>query len=456
MAHTPTFNHLPEELLTAIIENLWTEDRQCVSETLFGGIRLLATSEHLEHLAQVDINRISPFVDTVTFAVPFSSWSLTFEKFREVIVSQAIQKYQDVHRPPNPKFKSSNNHKHFIEQHWNGEFPLSDDKIRAGFEDYQDQAQAMKYFLLDERLREAWAGALRALRDVHKFCFTTVDCEKTGSSHLPVQPDCIVRPHRHDMFLSHKRDVCRRAAAPVGDALFAAGVACLAKANVTIHKFNVVCEMTGQFGWQALPGWGELDLSQLPSFTFQPKVQMMPYSRNYPGDQLETADRAADAVAAVLRKSKDSLEHFKYQNSCNMAWPGNEVIHLPKLRTLSLGDGCIRAHNLATWMAHMPSLEVFKLKRTGLLYRPNRDWLFVLDAIRNHPRGLNINFWHTIENDCLETVCLRYRTDKVEDWLALPEEERTNGYVHSDPDWPLYLSGKIEYNNFMQDWLRDH
>ncbi|KAI9720469.1 MAG: hypothetical protein M1812_002975 [Candelaria pacifica] len=478
MTSTSKFFELPEELLTAVTKELMTENNHCVTDlkalrlgsprfayldivqkSLFGGIQFLATSEHLEHLVHADLCRIAPFVRTVTFAAPFSSWSLTFEEFREVIISQAIQKYKDIHRPPAPKYDSWNNDEYFIEHTWMGESPLSTDEVRAGYKQYQENARATQLFMRGAKLREMWTGALRALPHVHNFRFTTAECENPGSWHLPVRPDCVVRPHRLDMVTYTLKEVSRRAAAPVGDALFAAAIASLSKANVEIHTFDVVCRMTGQFGWETLPGWDELDLSQLPTFTFQTKVEIRTgLSMEYPEHQLEVTARAADAIAAVSKKSKDRLEYLKIENSVlgPMRWPGYEIIPLSRLRVLALGNICIRARQLAAWMAQMPLLEVFKLRGTMLHDLPNDDWLFVFDAIRNHPQALEIDFWHTIENECFETVCVKYRTDKVEDWLALPEEEKSYDYVHSDPDWPLYLSGKIGYNAFMQDWFRDH
>ena len=425
-----------------------------IGKTLFSGIQLVATPERLDHLAQTDISQIAPFVKTVTFVAPLECWTLTFEGFREIVLAQAIQKHASENQIWNGGSSyayEDDGHQQFIEQHWGGKYPLSDDQIRVGFEKYRVDALAAKNALLRDELKAAWTSTLRALPNVHSVRFLSVDYDESGGSHLPVQPDCIVRPHHHDQ--THKDETCRRVAAPVGDALFAAGIACLTDANVKVQSLDIACAMTGQFEWDTLPGWGELNLSQMQRFTFQPKVQSLGEDLDVlPRNESVVAESAADAVAAVLNKCADTLEEFRYDNSCPMQWPGEQVIRLPKLKNLILDSGDIRPRHLKAWMSHMHSLGHFQLDGSSLCEHSFYGWRDVFDAIRDHPKMLRVHFDQIIANDCAE-ITLYYQTDGFQEFLD--QQENEDPWADIDRSLPLYLSGKIEYNASLKEWLQD-
>lgn len=272
---------------------------------------------------------------------------MSFDDFREVILAQAIEKHVSDHGIWNEydsKGLENDGHRKFIEQHWNGKSPLSDEQIRIGFERYHNDALAAKDLLVGQGVKAAWTSALRALRNVHSVRFISVEHDESDGSHLPVQPDCIVRPHRHDA--NHSNERCRSIAAPVGDALLSAGIVCLAEANVKAQELDVACAMTGQFGWETQSGWGKLDLSQMQTSDFHPEVEPTDEDLDTSEGKPALAQRAADAVATVLKKSQASLEMFTYGDTCPMQWPGDEVIPLPELRVLSLQGGGSRPRNL--------------------------------------------------------------------------------------------------------------
>lgn len=117
----------------------------------------------------------------------------------------------------------------------------------------------------------AWTKTLGALPSGLRLRFVSSQHDESRSTHLLIWLDCIVRPHRHDG--RHQKEICERASAPIGDALFAAAIVCLAEARVKVRELNVMCTMTGQFQWEAPPGWGTCDLSRMQSFIFQPEIQ---------------------------------------------------------------------------------------------------------------------------------------------------------------------------------------
>ena len=299
-------------------------------KVLFARIQLVATTEHLEHLERASISRIAPFLNTVTFLAPPNSWILMYDDFKEVVVAQAVQKYARDHLRKHHSYLIDGPQK-FIEKHWSGKLPLSDEQRRRGFEKYRDDALVAKDLLQGEYLRVAWTKTLRALPCGLRLRFVSSKYNESSSTHLPVRPDCVVRAHQHDG--THREETCERARAPIGDALFAAAIVCLAETGVKVRELNVMCAMTGHFQWEALPGWGTCDFSRIQSFKFQPVVQEIPGNPSQFG-QIETliTKSAADATAAVPKKCNDSLEEFHYDWSCPMRWPGHEVISLPKLK----------------------------------------------------------------------------------------------------------------------------
>lgn len=426
-----------------------------IYKILFRKIDLVASSEHLEHVAKTDFSRIAPFLKTVTFVAPTNTWALTLEGFREVILAQAIQRYADDHDiwgGMNSNAHEPDGHQEFIEQHWNGKgkTPLSKDQIRAGFEQYRGQAQAAKDLLCGEEFRATWTSVLQTLANVHSVCFATPKYEQSRGSHVVKYGDYIVRSPPHNR--THPDESCRRVIAPVGDALFAAGIACLAEADVRVRDMKVSCAMTGEVGWETLAGWEDLDLSQMWRFEFHPKVQSFRDDLEITEGENATAAWAATAVATVLKKCGNELEEFSYDRSCNIQWPGNEIIGLPKLKYLSLDKGSIHPSNLRAWMAKMPSLEDLRLHNTRLCEDFYHGWRYIFDAVRDHPRGMKVWFDHIVTHDAL-TICLDYHMDDFQ--RVQKQKKNKDPFEDIDRSLSLYLSGKIDYNKSLEVWLQD-
>lgn len=243
---------------------------------LFRRINLVASSKHLELAAKTNFSRIVPFVKTVTFVAPTDTWAVALEGFREVTLAQAIQRYAneyDVREGMASNIQELDGYQKVIEQHWNGKrnTPLSKDQIRAGFEHYRGQALAAEDLLGSEQLRTTWIDVLQTLADVHNVCFATPEHDTSGASNVLTYPHFAGNPYSYNG--TNSEDSCSTVIAPVGDALVAAGVACLAEANVEIHELEVACAMTGNIGWETLAGWKDLNLSQMWKFEIRPQVQ---------------------------------------------------------------------------------------------------------------------------------------------------------------------------------------
>ncbi|KAK3699111.1 hypothetical protein LTR37_016585 [Vermiconidia calcicola] len=154
------FYDLSEDILTAITRELMTETK---SPWLIK-VRLVATREHLDTLAAVDnTKRIAPFVRSLTFVAPPNSWTLTPEGFKEIIITQVIQKYAADHAISTGMSSfthEENGHQKFIDEHWGGKPPFSEEHIRQGFERYHEEALKSKDLLMGEGLKAAWTRIL--------------------------------------------------------------------------------------------------------------------------------------------------------------------------------------------------------------------------------------------------------------------------------------------------------
>ena len=413
-------------------------------KTLFGAIQLVATPRRVERLEHADISPIACFVRKVTFVTPPHSWTMNYEEFREVITAQEIQGYGFDHQ--SWSVSRSFDRRNTTEQDWSGDLTLSENQIESAFEGYRSDALAAETLLLGETLKATWTKVLGALSQSLVLRFISNENNRYGTSHLPAQPDCVIRPHQHDEV--HQSETCDRIAAPVGDALFAAGIACLAETNLEINTFEVACIMTGRFGWEILPGWGSLDLSQTKRFIFEPCHDWIYHDYPNLADGADAiADRAADAIDAVMKKCNINLEEFTY-NSCPKQWPDPTVVPLPKLKKLTINGGNIRGENLRLWMAEMRSLEYFDASFTD---SDPPGWSKVFQGIRDHSQGMEIHFNPIFIGD--GEIRLHYHTRNFQKFLE-KEEDTGQPWSEDDSTLPLYLSGKIEFNAETRRYLQ--
>ncbi len=424
-----------------------------ILNTLFSQVQLVPTSNNLERLRKANLKIIGAYVKGVEFVTPYQHWDFTYESFKEVILSQTIRKYAYDHKiwdGTGSFTDQKDGYQQFIQEHWDGRIPLFEDRIREGFEEFRNSALDSKDLLLGEgveKRKKVWTSTLRALPNIHSVSFRDYGL---GTSDFSKDWPYTIRSHPHDR--SHQEEICQSSIAPVGDAIFAAGIASLAKAaNVKPQSLTVASAMTGHFGWEAIHGWDKLDLSKLRTFIFQPKVNE---DLNGSGGSEAVAGRAADAVAAILKKGGPSIESFTYDSSlrCPMQWPGEEVVQLPNLKFLKLNGGSIWPRNMKAWFAEMPSLERFELLDNVLVRGPYTDWLYVFDAIRCHPRGIHVEFDQIAVNDAIE-ASLSYHTNDFERYLHMEEAE--NSWEDVERSLALYISGKIGYNTTLRKQLLD-
>ena len=454
-----------------------------IRSTLFRRIQLVPGPDELEALTQIKINNLAPFVKTLAFVAPPYSWTLTLEDFRKSTLTQAIQRY-GVHSNALYTYAPV---KMVPRMHRRGEarsfHRSSDYEMTARYQDYRADALSVESLLAGKELRAAWISALKA---------------------LPHVEEVVIRSPR----LVHQDRIYKTAAGPVGDELFTAAVAVLSAAGLRVRSLNIVGLVTGCLDWETLPGWAALDLGQLQSFTFRPRIwrpikslgtfgiegsraagrqaEILPqvdiseseeaceedgwssaHGDSSGDDEPYKAEAMAgqqntrsQSVAAVLKKSAQSLENFKYSYLYAMHWPGDQVIPMPKLRHLSLRGHNVHPRNLAAWMAEMPSLNHFKLSYSSIseFTQPHyHDWRFVFDAIRNHPKpkGMKVHLFKINAYDYLSFDCHTNDTEQYEPYVRDLKDVEV---VHEELQWSLalYLSGKIEWNKCLDVCLEGY
>ena len=274
----------------------------------------------------------------------------------------------------------------------------------------------------------------------------------------PVVSDCVLRPHDHD--LDHEVGPCLNAAAHVGTALFATGIACLAEAKTSILGLNISCAMDKDFGWDRLPAWKQLDLSGLYGFVFNPYLQIRYQEINVRDEYFPIAHNASAAVDMVLEKSRKSLEDFEYGPNCPQHWPGPDVISLPELRHLELHGGWLRPTNLKDWIASMPVLENIALV---CIMQDEEDsvtgWRHVLDAIRNHENGIQIEFDYLEQESELsrewilnDSPPLDFHTSDPSRYRAMKVEP--GSWLEFKRSLALYLSGEGDFDQVLIDGFK--
>lgn len=272
--------------------------------------------------------------------------------------------------------------------------------------------------------------------------------EKTGGEHLPVQPDCIVRPHHHVKNYYDDHVSCGTGTS-IGDALFTAGISCLSRAKSQIQCLEVACAMTGSLSWKCLLNWKDLDLSQLERF------EMLPFYKKNIHNWKQLSQYTASAVDAVLQKCSHTLKEFSQKSDCPMKWPGDVIIGLSSLSKLSLGSGPLEPHNLRAWLAEMPSLEHFELLNTSLSDVDSEPeyhrWRQVFDGIREHKNDMYIYFVDVVANYDVY-LSLEFDTSDLEGYLE-ELEGRDYGWEEIEKSLPSYLSGEIEWNKDLGEYF---
>ena len=381
-----------------------------IQRTLFSDILFVPVVGNVEDLARPEFFRIAPFVTRVSFVVPIKHWILTLCNIKSLKA---------------PPFGESQELPEIC--HFN-----------------HSRQRALGDLLQTALIKVAWSSALKSLYRVNSVRFKTLgfECVCKGAAHWYM--------YKNQMVPQAYQDASREIAAPLGDALFATGIFCLAMARVKLRKLKVECVLTDKFGWANLPAWHKLNLSQLEYFRFAPLVRpwaSCPFTCIE--DAFDPVVAAPAAVAAVLQKCRTRLWKFAYKGRCPMPWPDEEVIKLPNLVWLSIRSGSIYPEDLRAWMKEMPSLRILQLNNVSLCeFRDLRVWREVFDAIRDHPNALYVDLKK------ITRVPLVHDTSDGQELLDLIYSDQI---TDREAALPMYLNGLVEWDEDLAEllWGRD-
>lgn len=307
-----------------------------VAPSIFSKVQLGLVKVYRKTYTQGQAHLCMPSIEDALFVEPPEGWMINLENFQTTLLHQPIRRLAKHPWIQTWQWASGFLYPEIDKYGVKTELSLEtrdshlDGQVRRELEKNHGDAQAARDFLLGDDIIAAWTTVLRALSHLRKWHIATFSraCGPDASSYFYQRPKSMGHPEDHgEKYQCHTYDE------HLGDALFVAAIGSLSKADAKPHELIVDCVMTGHFGWETLPGWLQLDLTQLHSFRFQPAVDFCRIR-----DDEFIAPRAANAIAAVLRKCKDSLQELTYKRDCSLQWPGSEIINLPELRCLVLDE----------------------------------------------------------------------------------------------------------------------
>ena len=417
-------------------------------EILFRGFRLIATADHLEHLDKVDLRRIIPHVTRLTFFPPFHSWSMTREAFDKIVLAQAVQQYCKDH---GLRLRTEHNfndglhevHQRLFNQQWNGQPPYTKGELDQGYARHMAQAQKGKELMASERLRTSWINTLRVLTRCTDFRIASPKFDDSRSD-MPSNPPCDIFVHHHDS--DHKGDVCSATTAATGDAILEVAINCLAQAGTRPQALDIKHWTLGNFGWDQLQGWHQLDLSRLKTLQFRPQADRFGDWDNWAQQRHDVMTHAArDAADGLLAKCHSTLKTLRIKEDCPIDWPSSQIFAFPQLEYLDLHGMCVNNGSLAKMLPLMPKLTFYGLACTT----GTEEWKAMLDALRDHPQQIQIEWDQIACHSCAEVSLYCRKGHLSED--EVDEDE----WMDISRSLQNYLAGQEKWNRTLRLWFEE-
>lgn len=417
-----------------------------INEVLFRSVKLLPTPKGLENVERLDMSRILNYVKRISFVSPRVR-SLEYETFAKVVKGAAIHKRIEelTAADRNPHYDDSMREE-FLKRHFGGKEPFIESQLHDGVDSYKQNGQVLETLFggSDQRIKEAWTKVLKNVRDRHTEirCYTDnyvtkrmVEEEaKSTANKVHAGPD-------FDRKFAHEATK-----ALAGTALFATAMSCVAASELKLHSLEIDGEMTGEFNWEAIPGWDKLDLSSLQKIEFMPRDVFTYVSPGRVPESIQdlfpvtdpeyTSKRACKALGILIDGSRDSLRTLIVQDDAGMSWPDRPASKdLPLLESLCSSPSGTEPTFLASWIARMPRLGDLEVAGSLAGDTEYERLVDILDAVRDHPRAL------APEGPGIHLVISQIQTNN---WTTLSWEGMVHRKYRDIAERPSYIAEEFE------------
>lgn len=331
-----------------------------LNAVLFTHIQVEATPEGLASYQGADLSRVARFVEIVTFVAP-PSWMLLRETFEQIAIGPSL-----VEQPK-----------------------MIETEVESRYTAYMNTAREAQLLLEEsENFQDVWTQVLKTLGEgLQVIKITSKDC---SMSDLPGG----LPSHCHT-FKSHEYG-CHCAAAVSGDRLFTTVMSSLVASRVAVPKLDINVLMTGNVKCTEIPGWDDINLSELETLTLRLRIPTREVNwliedsvlEAFPSHTFEIAERGSSAmVQNLVDKCRDNLLYLDLWGGGAISWPTQNLTYdLSALKHVTYSVDTVRPALLADAVTRMPSLRRFETAcvkpSKGCSYA---DWHHVFDAIRDHP-----------------------------------------------------------------------
>lgn len=354
-----------------------THERFCnldvINTILFTHIELEATREGLVSYQGADLSRVAQFVQIVTFVAP-PSWMLLRETFGQIAVASTATELTN----------------------------LTEEEVERRYTVYINTARAAQILLeKSENFQSVWTQVLKTLGE-------SLQVIRLKSKHCTM-PDLPGGLFAHYHAVKSVEYGCHCAAAVSGDRLFTTAMSSLAASTVTVPKLDISLFMTGTINCTDIPGWDDINLSELETLALMLRVPTGDVSwliedsvlKTFPCRPFEEAEKGcSEIVQSLVDKCHDNVSCLEIWGEGASSWPTQPLTYnLSALEHLSYSTDTVRPALLGDVIAQMPSLRrldiAFAKPSKGCSYV---DWRHVFDAIRDHqnvaglePQGLDLS-----------------------------------------------------------------
>ncbi|KAF5530800.1 ferric cupric reductase transmembrane component 7 [Fusarium mexicanum] len=361
-------------------------DCSYVNKLLFANIKLEPTRERLLNIQRGDLSRVAGYTRSITF-IAYASWKLVSETWERLILFNTPDH--------NPNSTLSLAHGAYINDAKEAQRLLEDP---------------------DGELIETWTNVLKMVgsrlekvRVAHHIDYKGLYLQDSDGPmdwknlrlHVPnprikTHEDMTPRFLRNEDGVDNADYARHYACAIVAERLFNTVITCLSASGIAISSLSIDVNMLGNVECKEIPGWQQLDLSNLKELNLSTLYPHMPChlftetamtSFLYKRTQ-HVQRKIGDLAHDLIDKCHSTLETFGFSRDSmpgyQAVWPTRTVTYdLPALQDLELGT-LIDPRLLHDWLLRMKDLRSLWVYN-DLADQPLVNWRYMLDAIRDHP-----------------------------------------------------------------------